>query len=100
PRLSLATLRWRTGAVFVKLMERHGFVIITDCGPLQERYSRLLVQLHRFFDHEDTAIKASLQGGIYFNERGIPMWRTGYETDSMREIFRVHTGALATQASW
>lgn len=39
-----------------------------------------------------------LQGEVYLSEKGVPMWKTGYELcDDIREAFRVNCGAVDDQ---
>ncbi|CAM9825273.1 unnamed protein product [Discosporangium mesarthrocarpum] len=100
PRMRLRELTLTNRSRFLGLMERHGFVVLTDVGPIQARYLRLEELLQSFFMRCSADDKASAKGRIYFNERGIPMWHTGYELcGQVREAFRCPAAqAPCTQA--
>lgn len=53
-------------------MERHGFVVLKDAGAVRSAYLKLMRLLKAFFDG-DSKWKEECKGGVYFNERGIPM---------------------------
>ena len=55
-------------------MEKHGFVVLTETGAIREAYLEFMKLLKAFFGGESDW-KESCKGGVYFNERGIPMVR-------------------------
>lgn len=57
-------------------MEKHGFVVLTETGAIREAYLEFMQLLKAFFGG-GSAWKESCKGGVYFNERGIPMVRKG-----------------------
>lgn len=59
---------------FVGLMEKHGFVVLTETGAIRDAYLEFMELLKAFFD-SDSDWKESCKGGVHFNERGIPMVR-------------------------
>lgn len=61
---------------FVGLMEKHGFVVLTETGAIREAYLEFMQLLKAFFSG-GSGWKESCKGGVYFNERGIPMVRKG-----------------------
>eukprot|EP00752_Nemacystus_decipiens_P018464 g16554.t1 len=80
---------------FIGLMEKHGFVVLTETGVIREAYLEFMRLLKAFFGGESDW-KESCKGGVYFNERGIPMWHAGYERcGRVREAFRVPAAGLA-----
>lgn len=105
-------------AAFVSALEKHGYVILTNVSEGELLYRQLETRMtHDLFmlknaqleekgageDGEQGVLvepcgssrKEAFQGSVYFNERGVPMWRCGYEfvEDKVREAFRVHAGA-------
>eukprot|EP00611_Tribonema_gayanum_P012122 TRINITY_DN2267_c0_g3_i1.p1 TRINITY_DN2267_c0_g3~~TRINITY_DN2267_c0_g3_i1.p1 ORF type:complete len:343 (+),score=86.86 TRINITY_DN2267_c0_g3_i1:263-1291(+) len=93
PRVKLTDLNWSGAAGFMELMLRHSFVIVEDdTGRVESAYLDLIAQLQRFFDAPLDS-KLRCRGDIYFNERGVPMWQTGFEKcGEMRQAFRIHAG--------
>ncbi|KAG5179951.1 hypothetical protein JKP88DRAFT_280045 [Tribonema minus] len=66
---------------------------------VESAYLDLIAQLQRFFD-APLDDKLRCRGDIYFNERGVPMWQTGFEKcGEMRQAFRIHAGH-ADRQSW
>lgn len=66
---------------FVGLMEKHGFVVLTEVGAIRETYLKFMQLLKAFFDG-DSERKEACKGGVHFNERGIPMVRAFKECPS------------------
>ena len=59
---------------------------------MEASYRALAQELIGFFSSSQSS-KEQCTGSIYRNERGIPMWHSGYERcGEMREAFRVHAG--------
>ncbi|CAN0142633.1 unnamed protein product, partial [Laminaria digitata] len=72
-------------------MEKHGFVVLTEVGVIRKAYLEFMQLLKAFFEG-DSDWKETKKGGVHFNERGIPMWHTGYERcGRVREAFRIPT---------
>ncbi|CAM9286061.1 unnamed protein product, partial [Hapterophycus canaliculatus] len=92
--MRLRDLNKANASRFVGLMEKHGFVVLTETGAVREAYLEFMELLKAFFDG-DSGRKESCKGGVHFNERGIPMWHTGYERcGDVREAFRVPASAF------
>ncbi|CAM9332180.1 unnamed protein product [Ectocarpus sp. 12 AP-2014] len=69
-------------------MEKHGFVVLTETGAIRDAYLEFMELLKAFFDG-GSGWKEAFKGRVHFNERGIPMWHTGYEKcGNVREVFR------------
>ena len=53
---------------------------------------------HDFFVHGAADEKQACQGEVYFNEKGTPMWYSGFEAldgnDNVRETFRIHAALV------
>jgi hypothetical protein len=104
---------------FMSLLRRHGYVILTGMRRGEALYRTLETEMMGAADsnqrrrpqgQEDgprrgfflsspagSAAKAACRGEVYESERGVPMWRCGYEfvEDKVREAFRVHAAAQA-----
>ncbi|CAN0466223.1 unnamed protein product, partial [Ectocarpus sp. 8 AP-2014] len=75
-------------------MEKHGFVVLTETGAIRDAYLEFMELLKAFFDG-DSGWKEAFKGEVHFNERGIPMWHTGYEKcGNVREVFRAPASAF------
>ena len=72
------------------LLKRHGYFVATDLGAALEADVALIeAELDRFFA-KSTDRKEKCMGTVYANERGLPMFRRGYERqENIRECFRV-----------
>lgn len=57
---------------FVGLMEKHGFVVLTEVGAIRKAYLGFMQLLKAFFEGGPDW-KETKKGGVHFNERGIPM---------------------------
>ncbi|CAM9567290.1 unnamed protein product [Scytosiphon promiscuus] len=80
-------------------MEKHGFVVLTETGAVRDAYIEFMELLKAFFDGNPNW-KESCKGGVHFNERGIPMWHTGYERcGDVREAFRVPAATFRPSSS-
>jgi hypothetical protein len=55
------------------------FVLHAVLRRVEQAYLALARSLTEFFSTASAAEKALCQGEVYRSERGIPMWRTGYE---------------------
>jgi hypothetical protein len=94
-------------AAFAALLRARGFVILTGVAEGARLYRALERELMLFF-HGGTfggcgsAAKERCVGGVYVNEREVPMWRCGYEyvDDKVREAFRVHAAADQAELAW
>jgi hypothetical protein len=97
PRLPYSTFVNSDGSEFLKLMRAHGFVILIGCTEGASLYRLLENEMRTFFLSGPcgSELKARCVGGVYENERGVPMWHCGYEfvEDCVREAFRVHAKA-------
>jgi len=85
-RLSLRSLR-----DVEALLRRQGFVILCDLGDeLERRLAAYEAATRLFFETCEPDKKAQRAGGVYVSERGVPMFRKGYEEQlGLRECFRV-----------
>jgi len=58
---------------------------------------------HEFFVHGAAEEKQACQGEVYFNEKGTPMWYSGFEAlgdnDNVRETFRIHAALVPESAA-
>eukprot|EP00904_Undaria_pinnatifida_P000552 jgi/Undpi1/10498/HiC_scaffold_29.g12948.m1 len=87
--MRLRELNRSNASRFVGLMEKHGFVVLTEVGAIRKAYLGFMQLLKAFFEG-DSDWKETKKGGVHFNERGIPMWHTGYERcGNVREAFRI-----------
>lgn len=66
-------------------MEKHGFVVLTETGAIRKAYLEFMELLNAFFGG-DSDWKESCKGGVYFNERGIPMVRSGRSLTAIKEF--------------
>lgn len=93
-------------ATFMKMLRERGFVILTGVDEGARLYRALEQELMRFFHGSfggcGSPAKEQCVGGVYFNEREVPMWRCGYEyvDDRVREAFRVHAQADRDELQW
>ena len=87
-------------------IEKYGFLVLSvprhsSAGRvIEEMKQSLHKDLFPDSDHGDTMRnKGDLKSGsLYISERGVPMWRVGYEEcDAIREAFRVHAGSPDSQ---
>ena len=87
PRLPLAAA---ASTKALGLLERHGYFVATDLGAaLENDVAAIESELDRFFA-KSTERKEKCMGTVYANERGLPMFRRGYERqENVRECFRV-----------
>mmetsp|Transcript_50951 Transcript_50951/g.65248 ORF Transcript_50951/g.65248 Transcript_50951/m.65248 type:complete len:322 (+) Transcript_50951:88-1053(+) len=76
---------------FLRLFSKHGFVILSQVSA-EKQYRDLEKEMMKFFISANKDLKAKSVGEIYVNERGTPMFYSGYEhvEDKVREAFRVH----------
>ena len=72
------------------LLKRHGYFVATHIGDaLEADVQTIESELDRFFA-KSTERKEKCVGTVYANERGLPMFRRGYERQqNVRECFRV-----------
>mmetsp|Transcript_2079 Transcript_2079/g.4472 ORF Transcript_2079/g.4472 Transcript_2079/m.4472 type:complete len:366 (-) Transcript_2079:98-1195(-) len=103
-------------AAFVSALAKHGYVILTGVCEGEALYRTLeaslkqdLFLLKALTPASDTSAEAcgsarkeAFVGSVYFNERSVPMWRSGYEfvEDKVREAFRVHAGETEEGLAW
>uniref|UniRef100_A0A7S4DAX6 Isopenicillin N synthase-like Fe(2+) 2OG dioxygenase domain-containing protein n=2 Tax=Heterosigma akashiwo TaxID=2829 RepID=A0A7S4DAX6_HETAK len=106
PRMKLNELRHlsivnnnqqKNQSKFANLIQRHGFVVLTDIGIVENNYNALIAEFQNFIENNDRQEKEKLKGPVYFNERGVPMWATGYERMPMREAVRARAAAPHAQ---
>ena len=105
PIITLADLllhkeRNTTGQIRHQLMlalKRHGFCFLrvsqtSQPGQIVETMRRALAEQLFPNDRANNTIPTS--DVIYVSERGVPMWKLGYELseDGIREFFRIHAG--------
>ena len=85
----------------VASLEAHCYCVLTGAREGAARYRALEAAITAGF-FLDPAMgdcgsrqKMECVGGVYENERGVPMWRCGYEFvgDMVREVFRAHAQA-------
>lgn len=85
-------------------LEKHGYIILTVSSS--SIIAKILSEMERTLESDffppvaHHANCAGLQSGhvVYVSERGIPMYRLGYEhCDSIREVYRVHCGSPDSQ---
>lgn len=90
PRVKLRHVR---SPQALELLRRHGYLIVTSLGAeLESRLEKFCAAMTTWF-HLPSTIKAERVGGTYVSERGVPMFRCGYEMqDRIRECFRVALG--------
>ena len=74
----------------LQLLKRHGYFVATDLGAaLENDVATIETELNNFFA-KSTERKEKCMGTVYANERGLPMFRRGYERqENVRECFRV-----------
>ena len=104
---------------FIRLLRRHGYVILTGVHGGAALYRSLEVEMMGTVCEEATAAAATQQRGfftsappgsraktactgeVYESERGVPMWHCGYEhvEDKVREAFRVHAAGAPPPSS-
>ena len=63
---------FRSTKRFVGLMEKHGFIVLTEVGAIRKAYLEFMQLLKAFFEG-DSDWKETKKGRVHFNERGIPM---------------------------
>ena len=86
-------------AALVSALRDRSFVVLTGVAQGARLYRALERELMGFFNGSHggcgSAAKAACVGGVYVNERDVPMWSCGYEhvEDRVREAFRVHAQA-------
>ena len=87
PRLPLEDAASTKG---LGLLKRHGYFVATEIGAaLEDDVATIETELDRFFA-KSTERKEKCMGTVYANERGLPMFRRGYERqENIRECFRV-----------
>jgi hypothetical protein len=82
-------------------LEKHGYVILThDKGSKSERIvrSHIASLQQTCFSPQAASNTSTKPGYLYRNEKGLPMYRLGYERcDDTREAFRVHGGCPDSQ---
>ncbi|CAM9365519.1 unnamed protein product [Choristocarpus tenellus] len=102
PLMKLRDLTASNRSSFMDMMQKHGYVVLTNVGPVQRRYLEIEKKIRSFFSCCPSSIKEATKGEVYFNERGIPMWHSGYEScGQVREAFRVGVaGAMKTSLSY
>ena len=74
----------------LQLLKRHGYFVATHIGDaLAADVQTIETELNRFFA-KSSERKEKCMGTVYANERGLPMFRRGYERQqNVRECFRV-----------
>ena len=74
----------------LQLLKRHGYFVATHIGEaLEADVASIETELNNFFA-KSTERKERCMGTVYANERGLPMFRRGYERQqNVRECFRV-----------
>jgi hypothetical protein len=74
----------------LQLLKRHGYFVATEIGAaLENDVASIEAELENFFA-KSTERKEKCMGTVYANERGLPMFRRGYERqENIRECFRV-----------
>ncbi len=74
----------------LQLLKKHGYFVATEIGAaLENDVAAIESELDRFFA-KSTERKEKCMGTVYANERGLPMFRRGYERqENIRECFRV-----------
>ena len=74
----------------LRLLERHGYFVATEIGAaLENDVASIETELENFFAKAPER-KEKCMGTVYANERGLPMFRRGYERQQhIRECFRV-----------
>ena len=77
---------------FVEALRERGYVVLTDLGEEEKRVSDLLVEFANFIAMDEEEKFKATSRRVYRNERGVPMWYSGYEKEQMREAFRVCAG--------
>ena len=87
PRIPLAAA---ASTKALQLLKRHGYFVATDLGAaLENDVASIETELDRFFAKAPER-KEKCMGTVYANERGLPMFRRGYERQQhIRECFRV-----------
>ena len=72
------------------LLRRHGYFVATEIGAaLENDVASIEAELENFFAKAPER-KEKCMGTVYANERGLPMFRRGYERqEHVRECFRV-----------
>ena len=87
PRIPLAAAATAHG---LQLLKKHGYFVATEIGAaLENDVATIEAELDRFFA-KSTERKEKCVGTVYANERGLPMFRRGYERqENIRECFRV-----------
>ena len=87
PRIPLAAAATTKA---LRLLARHGYFVATDLGAaLEADVASIETELNRFFAKAPER-KEKCVGTVYANERGLPMFRRGYERqEHVRECFRV-----------
>ena len=74
----------------LQLLKRHGYFVATEIGAaLENDVASIESELENFFAKAPER-KEKCMGTVYANERGLPMFRRGYERqEHVRECFRV-----------
>ena len=74
----------------LQLLKRHGYFVATEIGAaLENDVASIEAELENFFAKAPER-KEKCMGTVYANERGLPMFRRGYERQkNVRECFRV-----------
>ena len=74
----------------LQLLRKHGYFVATDLGAaLEADVASIETELENFFAKAPER-KEKCVGTVYANERGLPMFRRGYERqENIRECFRV-----------
>ena len=89
-RAAHPTRRRREHARGMQLLGRHGYFVATEIGAaLENDVASIEAELENFFAKAPER-KEKCRGAVYANERGLPMFRRGYERqEHVRECFRV-----------
>ena len=87
PRIPLAAAATARG---IQLLKKHGYFVATEIGAaLENDVASIETELENFFAKAPER-KEKCMGTVYANERGLPMFRRGYERqEHVRECFRV-----------
>lgn len=108
PTLELSRLLKSNGAAasnavrdeLLSALQLHGFVVLTV--PRSSMPARIIDDMKQsltddFFADSGATSESSFSetGTIYISEKGVPMWKVGYESceDGVREAFRVASGS-------
>ena len=100
--LHTVTTRDQVQDVLLRLLRSYGHVIlkVKKSSKAAQVVDQMRQSLYTdFFPSSTNRNSQNLQQGeVYISEKGVPMWKTGYEQcDDIREAFRVNCGAVDDQ---